>query len=173
MTEPPPPTRLFHDPYQIMSGSRVLSQWLAGQLLDSALFRSIAALDRLAIVLRARAGMPIGSWSPAFREKELDALAPAYPVPEWQELYALLENPIWGLTKGMRDGFTHRQRVPADLHGTTNVAVDFGSMRGIRERLSSDEHLAVIRAFYSLILKPAVELTGAILGRPAGEATSP
>jgi hypothetical protein len=36
MTEPPPPTRLVQDPYQTMSGSRVLSQWLAGQVFDMA-----------------------------------------------------------------------------------------------------------------------------------------
>jgi hypothetical protein len=55
--DPPPPSQFFREPHAKMSGSRVLSRWLAAQLLDSALYRAVAATDRLAVLLQARAGV--------------------------------------------------------------------------------------------------------------------
>jgi hypothetical protein len=59
LREPPDPARLFSSPHESISGHRYLSDWLAGQLLDGALFRSVGVCDRVAIMLWARAGLPI------------------------------------------------------------------------------------------------------------------
>ncbi len=55
MREPPSPAQLLSSPYVEVSGGRILSDWFAGQLLDSALVREVAASDRLATLLWTRA----------------------------------------------------------------------------------------------------------------------
>jgi len=54
--EPPGPDQLISNPHQQISGARTLSRWFGAQLIDGALFRGIAACDRLGILLHCRAG---------------------------------------------------------------------------------------------------------------------
>lgn len=56
---PSDPITLLHKPDTKLAGDRVLSLWFAGQLLDSALFRSVAVLDRLATLLWCASGRPL------------------------------------------------------------------------------------------------------------------
>ena len=51
--EPPNAAELFEDPHRQIAGGRILSRWFAAQLIDSALYRGIAACDRLAIYARS------------------------------------------------------------------------------------------------------------------------
>jgi hypothetical protein len=173
MAEPPTPVEVFRDPHFEMSGNRVLSLWVAGQMLDSAMYRSIAALDRLAIILWVRAGRELSDESyPAFRTQSLGKLNDFYVGDAWDELRGLLEHPIWSLAKDLRDVYTHRHRYGADLLGTTDVLYDDeseGFPTAIAARLSMDEHLAILRAFYDLVLRPAIRLTGEVVGPPPGE----
>jgi hypothetical protein len=180
MREPPAPPELFADPYAEISGSRVLGDWFAAQLLDSALFRSVAACDRLAILLWVRGGRQIATTKrgrerhPAFTPRYLNALARDYgDQPEWPPLRALADDELFTFTKELRDGFTHSRRLVSELHGERVVAYAMEApMRGV----DADEHRALALAFYDVILRPAIGLSGAILGnRPpaaAGEAVT-
>ena len=59
LRSPPNAAEVFDDPHKQIAGGRILSRWLAAQLIDSALYRGSAACDRLAILLRCRAGLPV------------------------------------------------------------------------------------------------------------------
>ena len=83
-----------------MSGSRIVSRWLAAQLLDSAIYRAIAATDRLAVLLHASAGVAFTRTKagealyPAFTSDDLQKLNPCYGTrPEWRDLRELAVNP--------------------------------------------------------------------------------
>lgn len=167
MREPPSPPELFSSPYEQISGNRVLGDWVAAQLLDSALFRSIAACDRLAILLWLRAGRSLGATKggrlrhPSFTRGYLDVLAADYGArSEWDELRKLSENERFAISKELRDGFTHSRRFASELHGEQVVSYAGGSpMRA----LDAGDHQALALAFYNVILRPAVELVGGLL----------
>lgn len=83
--EPPSADELFNNPHQQIAGARMLSRWFAGQMIDSAVYRGIAACDRLAILLRCQAGLPIETrgdrrHQPAFTRDSLRKLDPTYRV---------------------------------------------------------------------------------------------
>jgi hypothetical protein len=167
MREPPGPPDLFADPYEEISGDRVLGDWFAAQLLDSALFRALAACDRLAILLWVRAGRDIKTTKrgrerhPAFTPPYLDLLARNYgEQAEWPELRALADNELFTFTKELRDGFTHSRRLVSELHGERVVAYAMEPpMRGVE----ASEHRALALAFYDVILRPAIGLSGVLL----------
>jgi hypothetical protein len=169
MREPPSPSRLFENPYYEISGDRVLGDWFAGQLLDSALFRSIAACDRLVILLWIRAGEPSRrrrdgrSLHPAFTRHFLRYLRKYYEDQRaWPLLYETVEGSLFGLAKELRDGFTHSRRLASELHGEPVVAY---SGQGPARGLEADEHRALVLAFYNEILGPSIEHVGTLLAR--------
>ena len=168
MREPPAPTELFADPYAGISGNRVLGDWFAAQLLDSALFRSVAVCDRLAILLWVRAGREIPTTKrgrehhPAFTPRHLDVLVRDYgEQAEWASLRALADNELFTFTKELRDGFTHSRRLVSELHGEPIVAY---AMEAPKRGVDADEHRALALAFYDVILRPAIGLGGVLLG---------
>jgi len=159
---------LFADPYAGISGNRVLGDWFAAQLLDSALFRSVAVCDRLAILLWVRAGREIPTTKrgrehhPAFTPRHLDVLVRDYgEQAEWASLRALADNELFTFTKELRDGFTHSRRLVSELHGEPIVAY---AMEAPKRGVDADEHRALALAFYDVILRPAIGLGGVLLG---------
>jgi hypothetical protein len=56
--DPPSPSILFENPHRQIAGGRIFSRWVAGQMIDSALYRGLAACDRLAIMLHCRSRTP-------------------------------------------------------------------------------------------------------------------
>jgi len=162
--EAPSPVTLFRDPQTRLSGGRVLGTWFAGQLLDSALVRGIAACDRLATLLWARASLPIPERLPAFRPRYLDRLDPIYDRHRaWRVLRALERDETWSFAKDLRDRFTHARRDRSELHGEQLGAYfDEPVSRG----LDGYEHFAVAAAFYDSVLRRAVRLTERLLREP-------
>jgi hypothetical protein len=78
--DPPSPSILFEDPHRQIAGSRIFSRWVAGQMIDSALYRGIAACDRLAIMLHCGSGIALPQnakgelRAPSFRRDDLKPL---------------------------------------------------------------------------------------------------
>jgi hypothetical protein len=167
MREAPSPDELFHDPYATISGNRVLVDWFAAQLLDSVLFRALAACDRLAILLWTRAEIPLRGKAgherhPAFRGWWLDQLVDVYgDCDRWSELRGFVDRADFKLVKEMRDGFTHSRRRPAHLHG--EPVLEFASGSDRVTGLQVDEHLGLAFAAYNEIVRPLVRLTGDVL----------
>lgn len=162
--ETPSAMTLFRDPQTRMSGGRVVGTWFAGQLLDSALVRGIAACDRLATLLWARASLPVPERHPAFRPRYLDRLEPLYGHHRaWRVLRALEQGETWAFAKDVRDRFTHARRDRPALHGERLGAYfDEPASRG----LDGYEHFAVAAAFYDSVLRRAVRVTERLLRGP-------
>ncbi len=168
MREPPNPAELFTQPYSELAGHRILSDWFAGQLLDSVLVRAVAACDRLATLLWTRVEEPIRttkagkSHYPAFRREALKELAPHYREAEaWPDLLELTDHELFAYAKDLRDDFTHARRVPSLLHGEqfTVFAQDGEGIEG----LDAEDHLAIGVAFYNEVIRAAIRLTGELL----------
>jgi hypothetical protein len=167
MREPPRPDRLFTDRLASMSGSRILADWFAAQLIDGVLFRAVAACDRLAIMLWTRARVPlVGKQGrerhPAFRGFWLDQLADIYQASEhWPELRGFADRNEFARAKEIRDGFTHRRRRPSQLHG--EMLVTFAGDKTVTLGMDGEEHLALAFQAYNEIVRPLVGLTGQVL----------
>ena len=153
-------TEFFREPHVIITGHRRLSSWLAGQLLDSALVRGIAACDRVATLLWTRAGIPIPQrygdpYLPSFLPRQLSRLDSFYDAqPEWPELKELADHVIYKSVRAIRNGFTHSRRIPSELHGEKVIATADGEpVQG----LDVATHLAFGLGFYKLVIDPAVE----------------
>lgn len=168
----PPPSSLASDLHANIAGDSHLSRWLAGQLLDSAVLRAMSCLDRIATMLHVAARMPLdtradGSYRlPAFEREYLRRLNPAYVGRDgWQELRALLNDPIYKLVKRIRDEHVHYRRWPSALHGGRRVGYyssEFDELSPgthgqdfIREALTAQEHLATVTASLNHLVKPA------------------
>jgi hypothetical protein len=168
--EIPPPSELFSRPHSPLSGSRILSRWFAGQLLDSALYRTVAAADRLAILLWTRAELPLdtrgGRPIPAFRRHYLNRLAPRYATASgWDDLVGFVEQPLFETAKNLRDGFTHAQRIASQLHGDDRViyGAEYAAGGTAIAAIDAGDHLAFGLAAYDAVLRPLVHLTGDLL----------
>jgi hypothetical protein len=169
--EPVNAVELFEKPHQQITGARILSRWFAGQLVDSALYRGIAACDRLAILLRCQAGVPIevtksgDHRQPAFTPGDLKELQLTYAsVPEWQSLRQLTVNPLFEFIKQERNGFTHERRSPSELHGERAVVYsEDNGPEQVVPAMEAETHYTLAPAFYNEILRPAIELTRTVV----------
>lgn len=178
MRPPPPPSRLTSDLHCTMAGHRQLSRWLAAQLLDSATLRSLSCLDRVATMLHLRAGLAIRKQAdgrprlPSFNRPELRTLESYYESGSaWKPFEGVLDNPIYGLIKQVRDGTVHQRRWPSELHGEPWIAywdagAQLGPTRGplrVDEGLTAADHVALLRGTWAEVVRPVVELGGRLL----------
>jgi hypothetical protein len=178
MSPPPSPSLLTTDLHRAMSGDRHLSRWLAGQLLDGAMLRTLSALDRVATMLHIRAGLKIPTRKdgsprlPAFGKEELRAIRPAFADHEaLQELRELAAHDLYRFVKRYRDGTVHHRRWPSELHGETTLAYwDAGAPKNgthLPERrhdgLTAAEHVAMALATWNLVFLPAVHAGGRLV----------
>jgi hypothetical protein len=170
--EPPNPQQIFVEPHQQIAGGRILSRWFAAQLIDSALYRGVAACDRLAILLRCRAGLPVETTKrgerrqPSFTAAAMkDIGAVLGTTADWDALCALTSNPLFDFTKQLRNGFTHERRTPSELHGERGIV--YGALDGTDEEfapaMDASTHYALAPAFYNEVLIRAVEHTRTVI----------
>jgi hypothetical protein len=175
--EPPSAVSFFDDPHVLMTGGRRLSAWFAGQLTDSALIRGVAACDRVATMLWARAGQPLPKrrdgteFLPEFSDRRLARLDGAYGNrPEWEQVEALATHTLFTVVRGIRDGFTHTRRIASELHGELAISRLVGApTRG----MDAGTHLALSVAFYNLIVFPLIDLAGALLAEDKEQDVGP
>jgi hypothetical protein len=170
--EPPSASELFDDPHQQISGGRILSRWFAAQLIDSALYRGIAACDRMAILLRCQARLPVELTrrgerrQPSFTLRALTELEHVYSrLPGWDVLIELSGHPLFDFVKELRNGFTHERRRPSELHGERPIA--YGS-RGPGEEeivgvLGAEDHYLLAPAFYNEVMVKTLDATRLVI----------
>lgn len=167
----PPPSAhdLFTNPYQHLSGHRVLGCWFAGQLFDAAATRFLAALDRIAILLWVAAGRDLNpDRYPAFRAATLKMLASHYSSRVgWAELIALTDSEMFSFVKGWRDRFVHRRRQMSELHQGKVVVhhVDAGGNNVRIKGVDPETHLAIVIGAYKGVLVPAIDLSIKVLNQ--------
>jgi hypothetical protein len=155
----PSPTRLFDEPYEHMAGHRVLGTWLAAQLFDSAWYRGISALDRLATLLWTRTEPQIqpNQQYPSFNPHWMKDLRREYEAnPEWEELVRVCDDPLLAKIRRLRDQFTHRVRMASKLHGAHRTA--YLSGREVVEGEDSGIHESIALALYDRYLREVARL---------------
>jgi hypothetical protein len=155
----PSPTRLFDEPYEHMAGHRVLGTWLAAQLFDSAWYRGISALDRLATLLWTRTEPEIqpDQQYPSFTPQWMKDLRREYETyPEWADLMRVCADPLLAKIRRLRDQFTHRVRMASKLHGAHRTA--YLSGRQVVEGEDSGIHESIALALYDRYLREAARL---------------
>lgn len=161
----PEPITLIESPHTKMTGNRVLSLWFAGQLLDAALVRLVAILDRHAILLWCASGLPLERrhgrlHRPAFRTHYLAQMEGRFSAVPWKQFSDLTAHPLFGFLLEARDDFTHSIRKFSELHGHYRVAYN---VRGdldqieVTEAMDRGTHLAIVLAAYNEILSPAMD----------------
>ena len=167
----PRPAALWENPHQHMSHHRVLSLWLSAQMVDSAVVRILAALDRLATALhfalsasegpelRQRRGVPM---LPIFDADQIERMAYRYgESPEIKTLRKIAQAPLTSAGRDMRDFFIHRGRWRSAGHSATALS----TLEGIQHPLHEHEHLALGAALFDQVLRPGVEAGAALFVR--------
>jgi hypothetical protein len=167
----PSPSVLATDLHRAIPGSRHLSRWLAAQLLDSAMLRSLSVLDRVVTMLYIRAGLTIrrgrdGSLRlPNFSIDQLKKIRSAYEEhPAWPGLREVARDEMYAFIKRYRDGNVHHRRWPSELHGETSITYwdttakdDEPRAERRQEGLTAQLHIAAALAAWNHVLRPAVE----------------
>lgn len=177
--EPPNPEQFFSTPHQQIAGGRILSRWFAAQLIDSALYRGIAACDRLAILLRCQAGLPVETTKrgerrqPSFTPGAMGEIGKELGnATDWTVLYELTSNALFDFIKQQRNGFTHERRTPSELHGER--AILYGAVDDVAQEIvpamDAQTHYALAPAFYNEVLVRAVAWTRSIIREHAAPA---
>jgi hypothetical protein len=172
---PPSATELFADPHALFTSGRRFSAWIAGQMLDNAFIRGVAAMDRIAALAWARAGRPLprrrrgegSEYLPEFSKHRLRQIDDMFTGQDgWAELLELSEHKIYLEVRRIRDGFTHARRLASELHGEGEIA----SMAGpTEEGVDAGLHLALGVGFYQLVLLPAVTAARRLMAIPGTE----
>lgn len=171
----PRPASLWDNPHQHMSHHRVLSLWLSAQMVDSAVVRILAALDRLATALHfalsasaspklpERRGVTM---FPTFDADQIERMAYRYgDSPEIKTLRKIAQAPLMSAGREMRDFFIHRGRWRSAGHS----AGARSTLEGIQHPLREHEHLALGAALFDQVLRPGVEAGAALLVRRRAE----
>jgi hypothetical protein len=166
----PSADRLFTHPTEHF-GFRTLGPWFGGQLLDSALFRSFGALDRIIALLWCRARRPLHERSdgspmlPTFGPaamKELRSCG-AYPEAGLAQLEAIQEHELFQASRALRDGFTHRRRGHFEAGGERLTSYEQDGERIVVQGGSLEGHINLAVGCYAVLLQPAVSATRQLL----------
>jgi hypothetical protein len=166
--DPPSPSILFENPHRQIAGGRIFSRWVAGQMIDSALYRGVAACDRLAIMLHCRSGEPLQQnargelRAPSFRRDDLKPLERYFGSrPAWADVRELAVHHFLAFVKEERNGFTHHRRRPTELHGEKGIVYGSSSEgpEALVPAMDAGTHYAIAPAFYNELLLPAIEAT--------------
>lgn len=171
---PPSPEVLLTDPHRHF-GTRLLSTWFAGQLLDSAMFRCLGALDRAIALLQARAGIPEvsgddGPWRPTFGKPSIDDVARVglYGDPLLRQLYDVIDFELFQDLVTLRHGFTHRRRghFAAGGERLTKYRGRDGTGELVVRGASLEDHINLAVGSYTLVVVPVVETAVMALSGP-------
>jgi hypothetical protein len=162
-------TQLFSEPSTPLAGHRVLAGWFTAQLIDSALMRSIAALDCITVLLWSAAGRSFkrdredNLIFPTFSKVAMNSLKREYRSKvAWPGLYELTDHSCLQRIRPYNRGFVHRRRMPMQLHGGPELNVTFGG-EDVMPTVSVQDQVAMIMDFYREVLRVAAHLADEIL----------
>ncbi|MGH9242981.1 MAG: hypothetical protein ACRD29_01420 [Acidimicrobiales bacterium] len=171
--QPPPPDEFFSDPHQHF-GTRVLSTWLAGQLLDASMFRSVAVLDRVMTLLWCRAGLPLRTRRgrerlPSFTPATLNdpGIQTFYDHAALQELAAVQAHELFGITRLLRNGFTHGRRGHFETAGERLTSYETEAERIVVKGGTPETQINLAVGFFAVLVCPSLEVARQLLSPDA------
>ena len=113
---------LFRDLSEPRRGGTVAG-WLFHMMIDSAVFRTIAAMDRIALLLWIVAGLPVSDkhGRPSrvyFRSGKIAAMQRALPSAQVDSLLQIAAGPLWEYVLAYRDGLSHSAKMYSRIAGS-------------------------------------------------------
>lgn len=157
---------LYSDLSTTRKGGSV-SGWIFQMMIDNSVYRSIAALDRIARILWVIAGgLPERVY---FRSKQLVQIHNRVNEPESQELLAIAERDAVALLLDYRDGFTHDRKFCSRIAGfpvTHAIGIEDGRPQYERPtNIRIDDLFALANAGYHQVIDALSQLTKLCLKR--------
>jgi hypothetical protein len=160
-----PPSMLFSSPQRHISKNRLMGTWFAGTLIDSAIIRQIAIVDRILAILVSVLNLPIERFKdsgeliyPSANPKTLQKLSSHLSSEDSSKFLDILVNENFKTLKDFRDRFVHRHRVETQLHGDFFYKIRDDSPELFRG-LDSDHHLALTLYAHREVILPLIELS--------------
>lgn len=106
--------------------------WLFHMMIDSAIYRTIAVLDRIAHILWYAAELPRQNQGGReiyvyFRSKRMQAVDASIQSPESGEIVKIASSPLFEFITQYRDGLTHEAKAYSSIAGTIPADVWKGS----------------------------------------------
>lgn len=105
---------LFQDLSQNWRGGTAAG-WIFHMMIDSAVYRALSALDRLAVLAWYAAGLP--EERIYFRSRKIARVDRALSSPDSKALLGIAERPVLELITSYRDGFSHTQKAYSRIAG--------------------------------------------------------
>ncbi|MBN2981573.1 hypothetical protein [Cohnella algarum] len=105
---------MFTDLTESWRGGTVAG-WIYNSLIDSALYRILAALDRIAHVLWTLAGLK--KENIYFRSRKLEKIHAKIQMKETNELLDIAKSPLYEFLLSYRDGFSHNKKFYSRIAG--------------------------------------------------------
>jgi len=141
--------------------------WIFHMMIDSAIFRIIGAMDRMALLLWIVAALPMTDESGRqervyFRSRKLGRIRDAVPCEELEQLVQIASGPLWEYALSYRDGLSHSAKQYSIIAGSLPAHEWFGpdGQRHdvVSDKWDADNLFALGRATYDQLLQ-ALPLT--------------
>ena len=159
-----PPSILFDNPSSQISRNRLIGTWFAGNLLDSAIIRHLAVIDRVLAIFYVSVGIPIPPFSetdepmyPTMNVKTLVKLKPYISQEDNALLAEIFASQEFANLKDFRNRFLHRHRIETQLHGDFFYKIARQEPQLFRG-LPSEEHMAYSFYAHKLVTIPFVNI---------------
>lgn len=159
-----PPSILFDNPSSQISRNRLIGTWFAGNLLDSAIIRHLAVIDRVLAILYVSVGIRISTFpetgEPMYPTMGANALAKLEQKISRYDSVALAEiftSQEFANLKDFRNRFLHRHRIETQLHGDFFYKLAKQEPQLFRG-LPSEEHVAYSFYAHKLVTIPFVNI---------------
>jgi hypothetical protein len=110
------PDRVFFDDLSENWRSGTAGGWIFHMMIDSAVYRALSALDRLAVLVWYAAGLP--EERIYFRSRKMAKVDRALPSPASKALLESAERPVMELITNYRDGLSHTQKAYSRIAGS-------------------------------------------------------
>lgn len=105
---------MFHDLTESWRGGTVAG-WIYNSLIDSALYRTLAALDRVAHILWILTGLK--KENIYFRSRKLEKIHAKIQMKETSDLIDIAKSPLYEFLLSYRDGFSHDNKFYSRIAG--------------------------------------------------------
>lgn len=105
----------FHDLGENWRGGTA-GGWIFHMMIDSAIYRALSALDRLAVLVWHAAGLP--EERIYFRGRKMAKVDRALTSPASKDLLEIAERPVLDLVTTYRDGFSHTKKAYSRIAGS-------------------------------------------------------
>ena len=153
---------LFTDLSEKRKGDGTVAGWIYHMMIDDAVTRSLAILDRLARIVCLVGNVPFSNGKVYFRSKKLTAIHKTLNMPETQRLLDISTHCLFDYILNHRDGWNHENLTYSDITGfiPADSYIDPSGQHVIvvSNQLTGELLFALARAAYDQVVKALHEV---------------